>query len=68
MNVIITDPKGFYFNGQKHAEGAEIDLPPGARLDAAKHFQQVKAVKEKPAKENEAPSDPKKGKGDEAKK
>ena len=49
--VTVTDPKGFYFNRQTHAKGAELDLPAGARLDAALHFKQVKIVEEKPAEE-----------------
>ncbi len=48
--VIITDPKGFFFNRVTHAKDAEIEIPAGARLDAALHFKQVEIVKDKPAK------------------
>lgn len=59
--VTITDPKGFYFNKQQHAEGDEIEIPAGARLDAALHFKQVEVIK--PKKEDadaKKTSDPKK--------
>jgi hypothetical protein len=48
--VIVTDPKGFFFNKATHPKDAEVDIPAGARLDAALHFKQVEIVKEEPAK------------------
>lgn len=47
--VIITDPKGLYFNRVVHPQGAELELS-GPRLEAALHFKQVERVKEEPAK------------------
>ena len=47
--VIVTDPKGYFFQKKKHPKDTELNHPPGPPLDAALHFKQVKVVAEEKA-------------------
>lgn len=41
MKYRVTDPKGITVNGEHHAAGSVVRIPPGAAEKAFVHFKQV---------------------------